>query len=44
MTGEDLIELFNSYGDYHSNRRRLIIDILELHEEKVKQLAIYLNK
>ena len=52
MTREELIELFNRYSvyngvaDYHMvyRRSKLVDEILELHEEKVKQLAIYLNK
>ena len=44
MTKEELIELFNSCNICDLNRGMLMDDILELHEEKVKQLAIYLNK
>ena len=52
MTREDLYSLFKNHihFDYTieeyviSNTDDLIDKIVELHEEKVKQLAIYLNK
>ena len=52
MTREELLLLFGQHIEWNKDSNNVVIgdisilmnNIIELHEEKLKQLAIYLNK